>query len=101
MKKSNLNEVQRMQQLAGINESQLNEAFTSEQVTQILANNGIDDDYFDEIGAMEVEGGTEEWMDVLSEITGKDAYDSTFTPEDDLKIQQFISTMEAMGIELI
>jgi hypothetical protein len=63
---------------------------------------GIDDDYFDEMGAMEVEGGTEEWMDVVSEITGKDAYDnSNFTDEDNANVMNFIRTMEAMGIELI
>lgn len=76
--------------------------FTEQQVMQILANNGIDKDYFEEIGGKEVEGGSEEWMDVISDITGKNAYDeSNFTDIDNYSIQNFIDMIENMGIELV
>ena len=70
-------------------------------VMAVLNRNGIDEDYFESMGGKEVESGTEEWLDVLSDITGKDAYEGEFTPEDDKLIQKFISDMEDLGIELI
>ena len=70
-------------------------------VIAVLNRNGIDEDYFESMGGKEVEGGTEEWLDVLSDITGKNAYSDEFTPKDDKLIRKFIFDMEAMGIELI
>jgi hypothetical protein len=94
----------RMQMLAGIiTEGQyvtkLNE--NTIDVMAILNRNGIDEDYFESMGGKEVESGTEEWLDVLSDITKKDAYEDEFTPEDNELIRKFISDMEALGIELI
>jgi hypothetical protein len=80
-------------------ENQLNE--NTIDIMAVLNRNGIDEDYFESMGGKEVESGTEEWLDVLSDITGKDAYEGEFTPEDDKLIQKFISDMEALGIELI
>ena len=102
---TSLAEYKRMQKLAGITEIKVINPtleFTPEQVIQILANNGIDDNYFEVMGGMEIEEGTDEWMDVLSEITGKDAYEmDTWTDGENQKLVNFIRTMEDMGIELV
>ena len=107
--KQPINEIKRMQQLAGLiteneyRESLMNEkkSFTSEEVKLILSNNGIDDDYFESMGGKEIESGGEEWMDVLSDITGKDAYEDKFSEQDDETIANFFSALEDMGIELV
>ena len=55
----------------------------------------------DEIEQEGFESGGEDWMDVISYITGKNAYDeSTITEDDHTLIQEFISVMEENGIEL-
>jgi hypothetical protein len=103
MKKEFINEAQRMQKLAGIiNESKslLNE-MDKNYVLSILVNNGIDDDYFESMGGKEIEAGDNEWMDVVSDLTNKDAYTDKFTDDDNDKVQQFISKLSDMGIELI
>jgi hypothetical protein len=51
-----------------LNENQIQEM----DVKTILTNNGIDDDYFESMGGKEIETGTEEWLDILSDVTGKD-----------------------------
>ena len=108
--KKQINEIKRMQQLAGlITESEYRESlmndkkksFTSEEVKSILSNNGINDDYFESMGGKEIESGGEEWMDVLSDITGKDAYEDKFSEQDDETIANFFSALEDMGIELV
>ena len=64
-------------------------------ILQILANNGIDDEYL-ENNDNEVEGGTNEWMDVISEITGKNPYETdTITSDDYTKVGQFIDIMSS------
>ena len=88
--------------LAG--ESKLNKNQIQEMdmdVKTILTNNGIDDDYFESMGGKEIETGTEEWLDVLSDVIGKDAYTAEFDEEDEAKIQVFMQKLEALGIELI
>ena len=48
-----------------------------------------------------IESGSEDWMDVVSHLISKDAYnDSTFTEEDHEYIMEFIGVVEEMGIEL-
>jgi len=92
-----------MQKLAGvITESEYAAKLNEDQfdVMDILKRNGIDEDYFDDMGGKEVESGTEEWMDVVSYVTREDAY-GELNPEASEKIKSFIQTMEAMGIELI
>jgi hypothetical protein len=97
----------KMQKLAGlITEGQmkdkLNENFSREEIMDILNRNGIDEDYFEDMGGREVEAGSEEWMDVVSELTGKNAYDdSNFTEEDNQRVMTFIQNMEALGIEMV
>lgn len=55
----------------------------------------------DEIEQEGIESGGEDWMDVVSYITGKDAYDEFALTEDDhILIQEFISVMGEHGIEL-
>ena len=92
----------RMQMLAGIITEGQYKNMLSENAIDVMAvlnRNGIDEDYFESMGEKAVEMGSEEWMDVLSDITGKNAYNDEFTPEDDELIQKFISDMEALGIE--
>ena len=70
---------------------------SNEYVKSILLNNGIDDDYLEVAG---IEGGSEEWMGVLSDITGKNSYEDDFSDDDNDKIVKFINTMKKMGIYL-
>lgn len=66
-------------------------------VTQVLLNNGIDANYLIDMDN-EVESGSDEWMGVISEIIGKDAYDSSVITNDDYKkVKEF---MRIMNIEL-
>jgi hypothetical protein len=77
----------------------------SNYVMEVLNNNGINDDYFEEMGGKEVENGGDEWMDALSDIIDKDAYEVSmegdFTEEDNKKIIKFVNIMEMMGIEFV
>jgi len=48
-----------------------------------------------------IELGSEDWMEIISHLVGKDAYDdSTFTEDDHKYIMEFIGVLEEMGIEL-
>jgi len=72
-------------------------------VLEILERNGYDKEYFEEMDDNVIEGGTEEWMDVLSDIIGKNAYDQdNWTEEDYMKVRKFINVMENdLGLELL
>jgi hypothetical protein len=72
--------------------------FSNEYVLNVLMNNGIDEMYLEDMEG--VESGSEEWMDVISEIIGKDSY-GDISEEDDKKIMEFIKIMNGMGIEFI
>ena len=72
--------------------------FTAEQAEKILLRNGIDDEYFDSMGSKEIEYGSDEWMDVLSDITGKDAYNDAFTARDKKTVSVFMDVLRTMGI---
>ena len=78
--------------------------FTHEKVLEILFNNGIDDEYFEEMDGLdnkEIEGGSEEWMDVLSDIVGKDVYNEELSEEDEMLVSEFMSVLEEMEISLV
>ena len=78
--------------------------FTHENVLEILFNNGIDDEYFEEMDGLvnkEIEGGSEEWMDVLSDIVGKDVYNEELSEEDEILVSEFMSVLEEMEISLV
>ena len=78
--------------------------FTHENVLEILFNNGIDDEYFEEMDGLdnkEIEGGSEEWMDVLSDIVGKDVYNEELSEEDEILVSEFMSVLEDMEISLV
>lgn len=78
--------------------------FTHEKVLEILFNNGIDDDYFEEMDGLdnkEIEAGSEEWLGVLSDIVGKDVYNEELSKEDDILIYEFIRMLEEMEINLV
>ena len=68
-------------------------------VLSVLMNNGVNEDYLSEMGG--VESGSDEWMEIISEVLGKDSYVEEFSDSDNDKIMEFISVMEGMGIELI
>ena len=70
-------------------------------VLKVLNNNGINEEYLSYNDNM-IEGGTEEWMDVLSEICdGIDVYNIDLNKEQLDKIEEFIRVMEEeIGIEL-
>jgi hypothetical protein len=74
-------------------------------VLEVLKNNGIDDCYFEEMGDREIERGGNEWMDVLSEIIGRDSYkvsmEGDFNDDEIEKINMFIEIVEEEGIEFI
>ena len=91
------NEIKNRLGKSNTNENQIQEM----DVKTILDNNGIDDDYFESMGEKAIETGTEEWLDILSDVTGKDAYTAEFDEEDEAKIQVFMQKLEALGIELI
>jgi hypothetical protein len=49
----------------------------------------------------DIESGSEDWMEIVSHLVSKDAYDdSTFTEDDHEYIMEFIGVLEEMGIEL-
>ena len=101
MEKQLINEAKRLQELAGINEVkiQTKEDILKQEVMDVLRRNGIDEDYFESMGGKEIEGGSEEWLDVVSDITGKDAYQGNFDDEDDEKIRDFMEKLDELGIE--
>jgi hypothetical protein len=74
-------------------------------VLEVLKNNGIDDCYFEEMGGKEIERGGDEWMDVLSEIIGRDSYEVSmegdFNDDEIEKINMFIEIVEEEGIEFV
>ena len=102
MTKQLINEAKRLQELAGINEVkiQTKEDILKQEVMDVLRRNGIDEDYFESMGGKEIEGGSEEWLDVVSDITGKDAYQGNFDDEDDEKIRDFMEKLDELGIEI-
>ena len=76
--------------------------FTHENVLEILFNNGIDDDYFESMGGKEIELGSEEWMDVLSEVVGFNVYEKEIGEFKDLDlVSEFMSMLKEMEISLV
>ena len=79
--------------------------FTHENVLEILFNNGIDDDYFEEMDGLdnkEIELGSEEWMDVLSDVVGFNVYEKEIGELGDLNlVSEFMGVLEEMEIELV
>jgi len=76
--------------------------FTHENVLEILFNNGIDDEYFEEMGGKEIELGSEEWMDVLSDVVGFNVYEKEIGEFKDLDlVSEFMGVLGEMEIELV
>ena len=76
--------------------------FTHENVLEILFNNGIDDDYFESMGGKEIELGSEEWMDVLSDVVGFNVYEKEIGEFKDLDlVSEFMGVLGEMEIELV
>ena len=70
-----LNEIKRLQQSAGINEIKVNNPskLSDSQIKQLLINNGIDDDYLEEMGG--VEPGGDEWGALIYDLSGGQDYE--------------------------
>lgn len=70
-------------------------------VMKVLNNCGIDDNQFDSMGGKEVEDGSEEWMEVVSEIIGKNIFEveGDLSEEDFKLVMEFRNVMEENGIE--
>jgi len=66
-------------------------------VKQTLNANGITDKVLAGNNNM-FEAGTEEWMGVVSEVIGRNAYDGELTEDEQRVIYYFISVMEQNGI---
>ena len=81
------------------NQSSSLDVTNKKAVLQFLANNGIDDDYLEDMGG--IESGSDEWLEVLSVLTGKDAYADEFDVEDDKKISDFLITLDRLGIDFV
>ena len=52
-------------------------------VMKVLNNNGIDEEYFEDMGGREIEMGCVEWVDTLCEITGKNMYEEDIDEEEE------------------
>jgi hypothetical protein len=69
---------------------------TQQYVIDTLAENGFTSEHYDQ--GMEM--GSEQWMDIVETITGKNAYDDSVLTEDDNKtIWEFRVVMGELGIE--
>jgi hypothetical protein len=71
-------------------------------VLEVLNNCGIDEDYFESMGGREIEDGSEEWMEVISEIINKNSYEVEELSDEDCKlIMKFRNIVEENGIEFV
>ena len=96
----------RLQQLAGIiNETKIGPKQISKQyILRVLEDNGIDfgqssGNYLSD-NNNEIETESNEWLGVMSDIIGKDAYNEEFTSDDYVKLGNFIRAMENIGVTL-
>ena len=104
-----INEVKRMQRLAGLlkeNEEEWNVDAPKEwnlpdmsEFLPLMNQAGITPYYLSDMEG--IESGSEEWMDFISLLTGKNPYEDNFTIEEEKYIQEVIEILEANGIELI
>ena len=71
-------------------------------VMKVLNNCGIDEDYFESMGGREIEDGSEEWMEVISEIINKNSYEVEELSDEDCKlIMKFRNIVEENGIKFV
>jgi hypothetical protein len=71
-------------------------------VMKVLNNCGINEDYFESMGGREIEDGSEEWMEVISEIINKNSYEVEELSDEDCKlIMEFRNIVEENGIEFV
>jgi hypothetical protein len=67
----------------------------TEFVKTILDQNNFTEEFYDE----GIESGGDEWMDIVSDITGEDPYEG-LSEKGHKKVWEFIGIMGDMGIEL-
>jgi hypothetical protein len=63
-----------------------------EYMEDVLINNGIDNDYLIENGGIEM--GGDEWMDVVSEVIGRNVYDGELNEVENEKMEVFMKMMD-------
>jgi hypothetical protein len=66
-------------------------------VKQVLNANDITDEVLAE-NDNSFESGTEEWMGVVSDIIGRNAFEFNYTEDEHNRIMEFISVMNQNGI---
>ena len=71
-----------------------------EEIFAILEQNGIDEEYFEGMGGMEIESGGDEWMSVIEDITGEDPY-GELSEKATVITEIFIKKLYGIGVELI
>jgi hypothetical protein len=77
------------------------ENFNKKLILNLLSSNGVDDDYLEDMDNC-IESGSEEWMDILSELVGKDVYSEELDKDDSKLVMEFIEYLENnLNIELI
>ena len=77
------------------------ENFNKKLILNLLSNNGVDGDYLEDMDNC-IESGSEEWMDILSELVGKDVYSEELDKDDSKLVMEFIEYLENnLNIELI
>jgi len=103
MNQANMNQANMNQADDMMNENQSSSLDVTDKkaVLQFLADNGIDDNYFESMGGKEIEYGGDEWLDILSILTGKDAYTDEFDAADDKKISDLLITIDRLGIDFV
>jgi hypothetical protein len=103
MNQANMNQADMNQADDMMNENQSSSLDVTDKkaVLQFLADNGIDDNYFKSMGGKEIEYGGDEWLDILSILTGKDAYTDEFDVADDKKISDLLITIDRLGINFV
>jgi hypothetical protein len=74
---------------------------STSDINKLLADNGVDEEYFSAMGGKEIEGGTETWIDIIEDIIGKPYDSNNISKKDDMKIQTFMNHLSRLGIEVV
>jgi hypothetical protein len=111
--KKQINEIKRMQQLAGLLKENQGLVYSADDMPDVNDPDFHDDLYYalDKLkiytrdqymsdAPKEMELGSEEWMDLLSHITGKDAYNDEFDTTDNKMAMVVQQALKNMGFDV-
>jgi hypothetical protein len=77
------------------------ENFNKKLILNLLSSNGVDGDYLEDMDNY-IESGSEEWMNILSELVGKDVYNEELNEDESKLVMKFIEYLKNnLNIELI